>query len=390
MTHLTHALQGKAFLSQILPMVQPVTPDELTLLHFIFIAISILGISVGCYLIAYKQGHNAYMGIFTLAMASILLELTLLWWDGEMHLPKIPFHSSLIFLLGPSLYLYLDQKVHSYNKVRTKKVLLFYGPFLLSFLLLFLLTNSDTLTAPSGIRGYGMRLLNSGVVKSLFSTVFLAMMIRRYTQYKKVLEKVEGNWIRMLIGFFIALTLLHIVGSLFKHEFMYKNIVKYTRAYFFSVFIISVSFLLYLVPDLVTAPLYKRVDRVKLKGKYQNSGLTPTMSKTLREHLLASMENKVYLDQNLTLAGLAKILDTDRYSLSQVINQEFNKNFYEFINDYRIMECMSHISNSPTPPESITDLVYESGFNNKVSFYKAFKMRNGVTPSEYIRALHGE
>src|SRR5690606_5199901 len=56
--------------------VRTASPDELTMMHFLFIAIALLGLYIGCYLIAYKKGHNMFMGILVMAMASILLELT--------------------------------------------------------------------------------------------------------------------------------------------------------------------------------------------------------------------------------------------------------------------------------------------------------------------------
>jgi AraC-like DNA-binding protein len=68
--------------------------------------------------------------------------------------------------------------------------------------------------------------------------------------------------------------------------------------------------------------------------------------------------------------------------LSQVINQELDKNFYELINDYRISEAVRIIESKPK--KQVVDLIYECGFNNKVSFYKAFKKRMQMTPKEYI------
>src|SRR5690606_32071315 len=150
---------------------------------------------------------------------------------------------------------------------------------------------------------------------------------------------------------------------------------------------LGIALLLQLIPDLVTTVLFKRIDNLRPKEKYQNSGLTPAMALSLKEQLLTAMEQKIYLDASLSLESLAKRLNTDRYSLSQVINQEFNRNFYEFINDHRIQECMDMIHNRATPPDSIMDLIYSSGFNNKVSFYKAFKKRNNVTPAQYIKVL---
>src|SRR5690606_975519 len=149
---------------QILMPMEAATPNELTLLHFVFIAISILGICMGCYLIAYKKGHNVHLGIFTLALASILFELTLLWWDGQMHIPKIPFYSCLTFLLGPSLFLHLDEKIYSNRKLGARRLLLYYGPFGLSFVTLILLTNSQNIMPMIGVGGIGVWLLNHAMV----------------------------------------------------------------------------------------------------------------------------------------------------------------------------------------------------------------------------------
>ena len=102
--------------------------------------------------------------------------------------------------------------------------------------------------------------------------------------------------------------------------------------------------------------------------------------KTQLEALLT--KQKIYLDNTLTLESIATKLNTDRYSLSQTINQEFGKNYYELINDYRVAEAVHIIHNSESEI-LITDLIYECGFNNKVSFYKAFKKRHNKTPLEY-------
>lgn len=388
MTNLSFSYQWKTLFPQSFLPMEAATPNELTLLHFVFIAISILGICMGCYLIAYKKGHTAHIGVFTLTLASILFELTLLWWDGQMHIPKIPFYSSLTFLLGPSLFLYLDQKIYPSQKQSTRTLLLYYSPFVLSFLALILLTNSQNIMPILGFKKVGVWLLNHAIIKFLFSLFFLTQMVRAYQRYSDHIEQAERHWVRLLIFFFAIICLLSMARGLFEQKLSIDNIIQYTAAYFFSVFIILVSFLLYLFPDLVTSPLNKRIDGLRQKEKYQNSGLTPAMALALKDQLLVSMDDKVYLDHTLSLESLSKLLNTDRYSLSQVINQEFHKNFYEFVNDYRISECMSQIENSTEQPDSISDLVYESGFNNKVSFYKAFKKKNGVTPSQYIKALH--
>jgi len=373
----------------ILPVkiVETAIPSELNLLHFIFIGISLLGAGVGSYLIFLKK-HNLYMGVFIIAMAAILLELTLLWWDGVLHIPKIPFYSSISFLLGPSLFLYIQRKVYPHQKMRTAAILQYFVIFIISLLSILILTNTNSDMPGNGLRLQGVQLLNSYYLKSFYFAFFLALIIKQYMKYRKRIDSMDRNWLRILVIFFVSIFLISIIGALFKDEFSLINVTRYIIAYFFSVFIIIISFLLYLFPAIVTEPLQIRLNNTQIKEKYQNSGLTIAMASTLRLQLLSSMEEKMFLDPTLSLETLAKKLNTDRYSLSQVINQEFNKNFYEFINDYRINECLAHIDENPHQIDSISDLIYASGFNNKVSFYNAFKKRKSMTPVQYIKALN--
>lgn len=375
----------EAFIS--IDTVQIAAQDELSLLHFIFIAISMLGFGIGVYLL-YRKGLNTYMGIFTISVAAILLELTFLWWDGIMHIPKIPFYSSLLFLLGPCIYLYLEKSLYPHRQIRLRSIVLLFGPFFLSLILLLILTNSIREMPLAGTGKTFVLLLNNIYIKIAYFGLFLIILIRRYQDCRFQLDELTRKWTLSLIIFLAIICFIFCFQAVVKNQTSINNILQYTLAYFFSAFIIIISFLLFLLPKNITEILTANMDKQLVKKeKYQNSGLTQTMIETLRVQLLEAMEEKPYLDNTLSLQDLADKLNTDRYSLSQVINQEFNKNFYEFINDYRINECITIIENSPKRVELITDLIYESGFNNKVSFYKAFKKRKHLTPVQYIKNL---
>ena len=75
-------------------------------------------------------------------------------------------------------------------------------------------------------------------------------------------------------------------------------------------------------------------------NKYKTSSLDANMSAVLRVELLHHMETKSpYLDSKLTLSQLAKQLGISSNYLSQAINEQFDKNFFDFINDYRVEEA---------------------------------------------------
>ncbi|MEO1714801.1 MAG: helix-turn-helix domain-containing protein, partial [Bacteroidota bacterium] len=77
--------------------------------------------------------------------------------------------------------------------------------------------------------------------------------------------------------------------------------------------------------------------------------------------------------------------------LSQVINQETNGPFYDFVNRYRVKHLQELLLDSQKGHLTILALGYESGFNSKASLNRIFKQHVGLTPSQYQKEnLHPE
>ena len=120
--------------------------------------------------------------------------------------------------------------------------------------------------------------------------------------------------------------------------------------------------------------------------KYEKSGLTNSLSHELREHLIRLFEvEKIHKENDLNLEKIAERLNTTRHNASQVINEHFDMNFNELVNTYRINEAKEIFNKDYQKNLNIIDVAYEVGFNNKVTFNKAFKKDTQVTPSEYQR-----
>lgn len=122
----------------------------------------------------------------------------------------------------------------------------------------------------------------------------------------------------------------------------------------------------------------------KLLFKYEKSGLTTSLSNELKENLMALFDNeRIYKENDINLEKLANKLNTTRHNASQVINEHFNMNFHELVNTYRINEAKQIFNNDHQKNLNIIDVAYEVGYNNKVTFNKAFKKDTQLTPSEY-------
>ena len=93
-----------------------------------------------------------------------------------------------------------------------------------------------------------------------------------------------------------------------------------------------------------------------------------------------------YLLEKLSLKEVAEYLDISPNHLSQVINENLNKNFFDFINGYRVELIKQKMLNSENSSLSLLGMAYESGFNSKSCFNSVFKKMTGLTPSKYLKS----
>ena len=96
-------------------------------------------------------------------------------------------------------------------------------------------------------------------------------------------------------------------------------------------------------------------------------------------------EEKVFLDPDLTITGLAEKLGTNRTYLSKAIIQEYKMNFISCINELRIKEAIRFISYGEHYNLNMDGIAQKAGFNNRVSFTKTFQKYTGVSPSFFIK-----
>jgi len=138
--------------------------------------------------------------------------------------------------------------------------------------------------------------------------------------------------------------------------------------------------------DFETNDPQENEDNVEKPHKYSKTGLDAEASKLLARRLELHMETeKPYLDCTLTLTDLGSRLRITKHQISQVINSEFEVNFYEFVNNYRIEEFKKQSLHPSNEHLSIVGIAFEAGFNSKATFNQVFKKKEGMTPSEFVK-----
>lgn len=128
--------------------------------------------------------------------------------------------------------------------------------------------------------------------------------------------------------------------------------------------------------------------KVEDERKYEASTLTPAKVRSYSSKLVKLMEkDKRYLESDLSSAKLAESLGISRKHLSQVINQQFNLNFKNFINKYRVEEAKKKLLDPKEQDFVLLKIALDAGFNSKSVFNEAFKKFTGMSPSEYRKKM---
>ena len=101
----------------------------------------------------------------------------------------------------------------------------------------------------------------------------------------------------------------------------------------------------------------------------------------------AITDDKLHLDSHINLERFSEVCQLKPRELSVLINSHYQKNFFEFINFYRVEEVKRVLDAGSEM--TILDIALAAGFNSQSAFQRFFKRLVGVTPSEYRRQSGG-
>lgn len=115
---------------------------------------------------------------------------------------------------------------------------------------------------------------------------------------------------------------------------------------------------------------------------YANKKIASADAEPLIAELLQVMTTRQpYLDANLALPKLAKSMGWPSPKLSQLLNDNLQQTFNDFVNAYRIEHAKTLLTSNAAM--KMDDLAHSSGFNSLSTFYTAFKKHAALTPAKF-------
>ncbi len=280
------------------------------------------------------------------------------------------FYFSMGFLYGPFLWFHFQSFI--YGKNRYSKVdSLHFIAFIIIYILLI-----DVLLIPNEERlqyiesHFLDRIMPINYARAIHQLLYAIIIIYITGKNKTKLSSNVLIYLFTLSIIYICSTIIISFFTLFAdgwRQFAYYYLFNNTM-----IFIIGIL-------------LYKRPEFLKeMKKKYSNSTLNYKDMIQIQHkinHLFT--HDTVFLKNDLTIGYLAEKLDIKSYQISQTFSELIRENFNDYVNRHRIAYSQKLLKNPSYTIYKIEAIAIESGFNNKVTFYKAFTKYTSTTPSKY-------
>lgn len=342
---------------------------------------------------------SAWMFILALAFS---IKLFLLVFTEQQEGSAIV--SGAISLLFPGL-LYLYTKYAANNAVSLKKA---DYKHILPFLFFLIPLSYLAVKNPSSLYQNFFVKVETPIVFSMFALIYLATYlfyayrtIRLVDAYQNIEDdyyashpaSIDLNWVKKLvITFYIFSTIVVVHGmmAVFTHFQLFDQGVLGLLG--FMVFIYILSFKAYKQSASIIPPEAVEKDlAASTKTRYEKSSLKQEEAQQYIDQLLQFMETEqAWKESDLNIQKLALRTAIPQRFITQTLNEYLNKNFYTFVNEYRVEEVIRLFQSEQYKQYTILAIAYQCGFNSKSSFNTFFKKHTSKTPSAYRKTLDAE
>ena len=368
---------------------------NLNLISYLSFLIAFQLLFVGIFLLTHKKGNrrnNKLLGTLFVLISWNIGDLTLRMNNVVLQWEFIQVIDDGFFLLyGPIIYLYTKGVIFKDFKLSVRDLLHLIPFFLFTALVLMSgevrpLTSEEYLGDNLTWHFY----LGSGLLYIHFF-IYLRLSYRQVKDYRSVIknkysqiDQINLDWLTFSLNTFGLLTMVSLI-----HNFV-------ALAQEPSVFLVTLVLLLFFIFYFVNKVVLKALRQPEIFAgidqsdvvKYQGSTMSQDQVEDQKEKLLNLIDTeKLYLNPQISLADLSERMSLSSKHLSQVINQSFDKSFFDFINSYRVREVQRILKESNDDKLTVLEAMYEAGFNSKSSFNTAFKKETGQTPTEFRKSL---
>ncbi|WP_208107683.1 helix-turn-helix domain-containing protein [Tenacibaculum caenipelagi] len=317
-----------------------------------------------------KKLSNSLFAAFLLVTAFDFLGMFLSIQNTTLNSLKI----ASVLLQMPLYYLYVQSVCYFNFKLETKHLL-----HLLLFLIIFILFIATSISDKS-------YLFYQIITKLQYYCYIIAVLIT-LNHFKKLYQENYSANHYSIYKWLFQITVLFLIGSSFV---LFRNFISYGKnnillnslnllISFFALFVIC----WFVLKALYSPNLFLGIDK-NLTPLKAIKKIDIEVEQTLKQLSSYMVYQKPYLDSELNLQKLALLINLSEKQLSQLINQQIGKHFFDYINEFRINDAKVLLKENPDL--TVLEILYKVGFNSKSSFYTAFKKQTSQTPTAYRKS----
>ncbi|WP_024772831.1 helix-turn-helix domain-containing protein [Aquimarina macrocephali] len=368
---------------------------NLNVFNFIIIASVFIGTTFGLLLIFTRRINrkaNVLLGLVTFIIVFWNIWILSLDFQITNYLPHfylIPLNYSLA--LGPLLYLYV-KKITNFSYHLSKKDSIHFLPLVIELTIHFIISRDAFVNNIIGIETDTyyklMPIVQFFAIVSVVTYCLYAL--KAIKAYHSWLNKNYSNndayslrWLYRLIIVFAVLWFLWTPYTIIDYVIFdfQLNISDYYPIYvLLSIITIWISAEAFLRPEIILL----EANRENSIDKEKPSEEIFKKASWLKEQMVT---NLFYLNSELTLKSLADNLNMHPNVLSKVINDGLDKNFSDFVNEYRVNAIIEKLHSGNYDHITLLGISFECGFNSKTTFNRVFKNIKGVTPINYKKSI---
>jgi len=308
--------------------------------------------------------------------------------------------TSLILLFFPLMYMYIKTFLYKDSR-QVRKFILHFIP-MLAFLIAFSpfyfqggAVKSEIILAgiPQWLRGLFKIADMTIVAQGIFYTVISVRLLQHFQYFRsKRLSKVQLSAVQWLKQFVIINIFLWAIGTsgamleLSKVSFEFDLFKVYYLG--LTVLTLWMGYFTLQKPHLFSEGQSIRYMTLEVKAEKESSTKEGEENNQDLENLMNYLnESKPFLNNEMALQDLVDGTGLTKHRISEVLNNELRKSFYDIINEYRTKEAMRLMDEGLHKDHTLTHLAEMAGFNSKATFNRIFKKNTGKTPSQYINSL---
>ncbi len=325
-------------------------------------------IALSIYFLFFSKSSNTsnyFLGALLAVLSIRVWKSLFFYFNPELSKTYLQIGLSACFFIGPFLYFYLKSKTSKSKKPN-------YNSYYFLLLLVILVIGTGIIypyqTHPNLWKNYFYKIIN---YLWLMFIIISAPLVKNV--FKKMVDKenktqYDDIW---MISVYLGVLIIWLAYFTSSYTSYIAGALSFTFVFYLS------GLLLF----------YKRkkdfVFSIK-KEKYANNRIEENEANQLLEKIESILtKEELFKNPNLTLPIFAKKLNIRPQLLSQLLNNNLNKSFSQFINEYRIEEAKNLLkANANLKIEIIAE---KCGFNSNSTFYTAFKKVTNTTPAKYVK-----